>query len=74
MKKYFIPLIIAGIITGCGNKNSAAVGASADGAGEAESQKVEAKQLYAPGNISTPYSISDVPVMDVDIVTITLDH
>lgn len=74
MKKYFIPLIIAGIITGCGNKNSAAVGASADGAGEADSQKVEAKQLYAPGNISTPYSISDVPVMDVDIVTITLDN
>ena len=74
MKKYFIPLIIAGFITGCGNKNSAAVGASADGAGEAELQKVEAKQLYAPGNISTPYSISDVPVMDVDIVTITLDN
>lgn len=40
MKKYFIPLIIAGIITGCGNKNSAAVGASADGAGEAESQRL----------------------------------
>lgn len=74
MKKFFIPLIIAGIIAGCGNKNSAAAGASADGAGEAESQKVEAKQLYAPGNISTPYSISDVPVMDVDIVTITLDN
>ena len=74
MKKYFIPLIIAGIITGCGNKNSAAADASADGNGEAESQKVEAKQLYAPGNISTPYSISDVPVMDVDIVTITLDN
>lgn len=74
MKKYFIPLIIAGIIVGCGNKSSAAADASADGNGEAESQKVEAKQLYAPGNISTPYSISDVPVMDVDIVTITLDN
>lgn len=74
MKKYFIPLIIAGFITGCGNKNSAAADATADGNGEAESQKVEAKQLYAPGNISTPYSISDVPVMDVDIVTITLDN
>lgn len=74
MKKYFIPLIIAGIVAGCGNKNSAAADASADGNGEAESQKVEAKQLYAPGNISTPYSISDVPVMDVDIVTITLDN
>lgn len=74
MKKYFIPLIIAGIVAGCGNKNSAAADATSDGNGEAESQKVEAKQLYAPGNISTPYSISDVPVMDVDIVTITLDN
>lgn len=67
-------MIIAGIITGCGNKNSAAADSSANGIEEAESQEVEAKQLYAPGNISTPYSISAVPVMNVDIATVILDN
>lgn len=73
-KEFFMSLIMAVIITGCGNKNSAAADSSADGIEDTESQMVEAKQMYAPDNISTPYSISAVPVMNVDIATITLDN
>lgn len=73
-KEFFMSLIMAVIITGCGNKNSAAADSSADGIEDTESQMVEAKQMYAPDNISTPYSISAVPVMNVDIATIILDN
>lgn len=73
-KEFFMSLIMAVIITGCGNKNSAAADSSANGIEDTESQMVEAKQMYAPDNISTPYSISAVPVMNVDIATVILDN
>lgn len=73
-KEFFMSLIMAVIITGCGNKNSTAADSSADGIEDTESQMVEAKQMYAPDNISTPYSISAVPVMNVDIATVILDN